>query len=85
MITTPTTISDLDLHNVTGGNLSLTPRTGNGGGGNWSLGGALQGAKNLGSNAWEGAKNQWTKTKDAWSSIPDTMCRGFLNSIGLGR
>ena len=81
MITTITTLTDSDLNNVTGGNLSLTPRTGSGSGG----GGFLQSAKNLGSNAWEGAKNQWTKTKDAWSSIPDTMGRGFLQSIGLGR
>jgi bacteriocin-like protein len=74
MITTITTLTDSDLNNVTGGNLSLGERKEGGGG-------FLSGLSNL----WQGTKNQASKTKDAWSSIPNTMGRGFLQSIGLGR
>ena len=80
MITTITTLTDSDLNNVTGGNLSLAPRGGSGGGG-FSLGGALQGAKNLGSNAWEGLKNQASKTKEAWSGFAKMPFEGFSRMI----
>jgi hypothetical protein len=65
MITTPKTISDLDLHNVTGGLGSKGTQ-----GGGTGLGGL-----------WEGAKNQWTKTKDAWSSAAKMPFEGFARMI----
>jgi hypothetical protein len=63
-MTTLKTISDLDLHNVTGG-------LGSGG----TQGGGKEGG------LWEGAKNQWTKTKDAWSSFAKMPFEGFSRMI----
>jgi len=70
MITTPKTLTDLDLHNVTGGNLSLGERKEGGGG-------FLSGLSNL----WSGAKNQASKTKDAWSGFAKMPFEGFSKMI----
>jgi hypothetical protein len=76
MITTPKTLTDLDLHNVTGGNLTLTPRGDSGGGGSLlgKLGSGL-------SNLWSGTKNQASKTKDAWSGFAKMPFEGFAKMI----
>jgi hypothetical protein len=50
MITTPKTISDLDLHNVTGGLGSGGAQSGSGGGSLW------EGAK----NQWTKTKDAWS-------------------------
>ena len=73
MITTPTTISDHDLDNVTGGNLSLAPR-GEGGSMLGKLGSGL-------SNLWQGTKNQASKTGEAWKGFAKMPFEGFSRMI----
>ena len=61
-------ISIAQLETVTGG-LGSGGATGNAGGGSW--------LSNLGS----GISNQWTKTKDAWSSAASMPFEGFSKMI----
>jgi hypothetical protein len=70
MITTIKPLTDLDLNNVTGGNLSLGERKEGGGG-------LLSGLSNL----WSGTKNQVGKTKDAWSGAAKMPFEGFSKLI----